>query len=137
LDLAVERALPNYREIDCDPRWHRFLLGIDPYTGEARQTLLNAAIARSDATAVIAFFRAFMREVGSRTQAPSAPSSRARLASSNNKPIYSRAQIAGLYERHRKGEFAGKEAEWARMENDICKANAEGRVLNPVDIAGK
>ncbi|MGB9317977.1 MAG: hypothetical protein WCB62_23605, partial [Pseudolabrys sp.] len=25
LDAAVERAVPNYREIDQDPRWHQWL----------------------------------------------------------------------------------------------------------------
>ena len=29
LDQAVERAIPNYREVDRDPRWHRWLLEID------------------------------------------------------------------------------------------------------------
>jgi hypothetical protein len=29
LDQRVERAVPNYREIDRNPQWHRWLLGID------------------------------------------------------------------------------------------------------------
>jgi len=30
--------------------------------------------------------------------------------------------IAQLYERHRKDQFAGREAEWAKLEYDICRA---------------
>jgi hypothetical protein len=30
LDAAVERAVPNYREIDQDPRWHNWLRSVDP-----------------------------------------------------------------------------------------------------------
>ena len=45
LDQAVELAVPNYREIDRDPRWHRWLLGIDVLSGRVRQQLLNEAIA--------------------------------------------------------------------------------------------
>ena len=44
LDQAVEMAVPNYREIDRDPRWHRWLLGVDVLSGRVRQQLLNEAI---------------------------------------------------------------------------------------------
>jgi hypothetical protein len=126
LDAAVERALPSFRETDRDPRWHRFLLEIDPYTGQVRQQLLNAAIARSDATAVIAFFKGFMREVA--IQPSSAHSERTRTASSN-RPTYTHSQIGQLYAAHRKGAYAGREAEWARIEADIFRAQREGRVV--------
>ena len=45
LDQQVERAVPNYREIDQDPRWHQWLLSSDPLSGRQRQQLLNDAIA--------------------------------------------------------------------------------------------
>jgi hypothetical protein len=124
LDQAVERALPNYRETDRDPRWHRFLLEIDPYTGQVRQQLLNAAIARSDATAVIAFFKGFMREAGGAPTSSAAPG-RARPASPANK-IYTRDEIKQLYRAHQQGAYVGREAEWARLENDFYRAQREG-----------
>jgi hypothetical protein len=61
---------------------------------------------------------------------------RARLASSG-KPIYTRDQITKLYDQHRRGAYVGREAEWARLEVDMIRAGAEGRILNPVDVAGK
>src|SRR5262245_2340697 len=73
LDMAVERAVPNYREIDADPRWHSWLVQIDPLTGQMRQQLLNAAVAAGDANRVRAFFNGFVQQHGaaSQTQTPS------------------------------------------------------------------
>ena len=34
LDQRVEQAIPNYRDIDRDPRWHRWLLTVDPLSGQ-------------------------------------------------------------------------------------------------------
>jgi hypothetical protein len=138
LDAAVERALPNYRETDRDPRWHRWLLEIDPLTGQPRQALLNSAIASFDANRVIAFFKGFLREAGGTkaSQASSAPGA-GRARSSGGKPFYTRDQITKLYDQHRRGAYVGREAEWARLEVDIIRAGAEGRIANPVDIAGK
>ena len=62
LDAAVERAIPNYREVDRDPRWHNWLLQTDPLTGVPRQQILNDAIASTDAGRVAAFFRGFFRQ---------------------------------------------------------------------------
>jgi hypothetical protein len=72
---------------------------------------------------VIAFFKGYQREAG---QASSPQRSRNTAAPS--KPIYTRAQIQQLYEAHRKGAYAGREAEWARQEADIFDAQKEGRV---------
>jgi hypothetical protein len=133
LDQRVEREVPNYREVDRDPYWHRYLLEIDVLSGRPRQVLLNDAIASGDANRVAAFFKGFMREAGGPQTASAAPA-RARSASSG-KTVYSRPQIAALYERHRRGELVGPE--WAGLEVDIIRAGAEGRITNPVDVFGK
>src|SRR5262245_15948230 len=104
LDQQVEQAVPNFREIDADPRWHRWLLGIDSLTGRQRQLLLNDAVEHRNSSRVKEFFARFQREVGGTPQTYSAVS---RPAASSNKPIYTRRLIAELYERHRKGEFDG------------------------------
>ena len=43
LDAAVERPVPNYREIDQDPRWHNWLRSVDPLPGRVRQTRLGCS----------------------------------------------------------------------------------------------
>jgi hypothetical protein len=153
LDNAVEMAVPDYREVDRNPRWHRWLLGIDVLSGRVRQTLLNEAISAGAAPRVISFFKSFLSEevatghVESASDFQPAPApreptisltslaapGRARPATGGvaslptDKPIYTRAQIKGLYEMHRKGAYTGREAEWARLEADIFAAQREGR----------
>jgi hypothetical protein len=135
LDQQVEAAIPNYREIDRNPNWHRWLLGYDVLSGEVRQRLLNAAIQRGDASSVIAFFRSYQRESGGTHTA--SPASGGRGRSSGGQPVFTRAQVKELYARHHRGEFAGKEAEWAQIEHSIIRAGAEGRILNGTDWHGK
>jgi hypothetical protein len=125
LDAQVAAAVPNFREIDQNPYWHRYLLEFDPLSGVVRQKLLNDAVASGDANRVIAFFRGFQQEAG---QTASSPSHRSRNTAAPSKPIYTRDQIGRLYEAHRKGAYAGREAEWNRIENDIFAAQREGRV---------
>ena len=155
LDQAVEIAVPNYREIDRNPRWHNWLLGIDVLSGRVRQVLLNEAISAANAPRAISFFKSFLAEevaTGHRELAPTqqvappreaaidlatlAAPGRARPATGGdaslpaNKPVYTHARIKELYELKRKGAYVGRETEWARQEADIYVAQREGRVRN-------
>jgi hypothetical protein len=123
--------VPNYREIDRDPRWHRWLLSTDTYTGQVRQQLLDDAIASGDADRVIAFFRGFQREHARHTEHTGHAGTGQRTRTASNKPTYTRDQITQLYRAHQKGAYAGREAEWRRLEYDIIAAGREGRILNP------
>jgi hypothetical protein len=153
LDQRLELAVPNFRDVDRDPRWHRWLLSLDMLSGRVRQQLLNEAISAADAPRVISFFRGFLQEEQATghiepspavQQAPPprtpavdlgslAAPGRARPATGGDasvppdKPIYSRAQVKQLYEQHRKGAYVGREAEWARLEADMFAAQREGR----------
>ena len=153
LDQAVAIAVPDYQTIDRDPRWHRWLLGVDVLSGRVRQTLLNEAISSAAAPRVISFFRGFLNEEAATGHNGLAPNShqaappreaavdlaslaapgRVRPATGGDaglppeKPIYTRAQVKQLYEQHRKGAYAGREADWARLEADMFAAQREGR----------
>jgi hypothetical protein len=154
LDQAVELAVPDFREIDRNPRWHRWLLGIDVLSGRVRQQLLNEAIASAAAPRVISFFNGFKQEEAATGHIESEPVShqaapprepavslaslaapgRARPASGGDtslppdKPIYTRAQIKELYSLHRRGAYVGREADWNRLDLDIIAAGREGRI---------
>jgi hypothetical protein len=156
LDQRVAVLVPNYREIDRNPRWHQWLLGVDILAGRVRQTLLNEAISAADAPRVSSFFKGFLNEEAATGHSAPAPSSfqaaapkepalnlaslaapgRARPANGGDpnlpteKPIYTRAQISQLYNMERRGAYMGREAEWARQEADIFAAQREGRVRN-------
>jgi hypothetical protein len=154
LDAEVAADVPNYRDIDRDPRWHNWLRSVDMLSGRVRQQLLNEAIASASAPRVISFFRGFLQEEAAtghiepttpipQATPPREPAinlvsyaapGRARPATGGDasvppdKPTYTRAQIAQLYSQHRKGAYVGREAEWARQETDIIAAGREGRI---------
>jgi hypothetical protein len=133
LDDQVARAVPDLKQVDRDPRWHRWLLGIDSLSGRVRQTLLNDAISHSDAGRVKQFFDQFKREAGA--QAPAATqtttSRRGPFSRTGSPPLGSRTytpqQIQQLYEKRRRGEF--KDETWNRIEQDFFAAQKDGRVL--------
>lgn len=154
LDAQVEAAVPNYREIDQDTRWHDWLRLPDLLSGRIRQTLLNEAIAAANAPRVISFFRGFLNEeaaTGHREPAanpsPAAPPrepviplaslaapGRVRPAGGGDsslppeKPFYTGAQIAQNYRDKQRGLWAGRDAEWHQLELDMIRAPLEGRV---------
>ena len=138
LDQQVEAAIPNFRELDQHPDWHQWLLGVDNLSGRVRQTLLNEAKASGDAARCIAFFRSFFNRSPAAGQASSHASSYGarRTASSVNGVIYSAEQIKRLYRQHMQGAYNGREAEWARLEADIFRAQKEGRVTGGTDASG-
>jgi hypothetical protein len=86
----------------------------------------RSAVGRLDAVSVIAFYRDFLRT------RPAAPSPAG--PAPTGKHVYSRAEILRLHEQHRRGAYAGREAEWARLEHDIIAAGREGRVIGGVPL---
>jgi len=128
LDMQVAQAVPDYQEIDRDPRWLRFLLETDPLSGCPRQQLLNDAIAHGDVYRVVAFFRGFLNEyrtTNGGVSSTATPRSRT-TRSAPSGTVYTNESIKALYEQRRRGKIT--DADWARIENDIFAAQKEGRV---------
>jgi hypothetical protein len=130
LDAAVAAAVPNWQEIDADPRWLQWLSEPDPFTGATRQQVLDDAIAAGSASRVLAFFNTFSAQHGSAARSPD----RSRPKSTSGQ-VYTRDQIKQLHELHRRGRLQG--AEWDRLEQDIIAAAREGRVVGALDPAGR
>jgi hypothetical protein len=122
LDQRVAELVPDYREVDRDPRWHQWLMGVDLMSGRIRQALLNEAINAGNAGRVKKFFDDFRGQQG---QSAGVSSGR-RLAAT--KPFYTRDQITQLYDQRRRGAFNGREAEWNQIEKDLFDAQKEGRI---------
>ena len=78
MDREVEAAVPNFREIDQDPRWHAWLSSRDSLSGQVRQTLLNDAIASGSVHRVVSFFKQFQNQAAAQTlfTGPPRPASR-------------------------------------------------------------
>lgn len=130
LDDQVAAAVPDYKEVDRNPAWHRWLLGIDALSGRVRQILLNDAIQAGDAARIKFFFDSFKREAGGASaQAPAATRSRTTRSAPIGERTYTREQIADLYSRHRRGEFDKRESYWKELEADIFQAQHDNRIL--------
>jgi hypothetical protein len=137
LDRDVAEAVPDLHQIDADPRWHRWLLQLDELAGVPRQKLLDDAVRQGDPRRVKAFFDGFRRAHGAAAEPTSHTSTNRRRPTNYGKPVYSREQIAQLFDQHRRGAYRGREAEWRALEHSIIAAGAEGRILGGVDVAGK
>jgi hypothetical protein len=90
---------------------------------------MRNAVANGDTARVVAFYRGFQAAAGQHGQARS---HQRRPATGGN--IYTRQQIANLYERRRKGEFS--DATWARWEAEIFAAANQGRIAGALDRDG-
>lgn len=154
----LDAEVPNWREINKNPRWLQWLRLPDVYSSRLRQQLLNEASAAGDTARVISFFKGFLAEehatgrvadppVPSPTAEP-APARQAALDLSTlaspgrprpasgtdlapaaaDKPIITRADISGFYANVRSGAYRGQDALKAQHERMIFEAQREGRV---------
>src|SRR6516165_9015227 len=122
IDHALDTAVPNWREVNQDPRWFQWLNSPEPYSGYRRQDLLNDATAQGDADRVIRIFKGFVAEAGGQQGQASQPGRAApsyRPAQSSRGPLYSRSQILEMASRRRRGEIDDKA--WARWEVELCQ----------------
>ena len=153
---TLDVQIPNWRDINRDPRFKRWLSLPDVYTNSVRGSLLNAAMQAADAPRVVAFFKGFIsdgvatghvdpvpqteqpilpvpRQAAVSLETLAAPG-RARPSTGEqptgmaDKPIYSRAQIQAFYRDSRAGVYAGREAEKTRIEQELFVAQREGRI---------
>ena len=148
---ALAEAVPNWNEINNSQEFKRWCSLPDLYSGEVRGKLLNTAFRGANAPRVIAFFKGFIAVGVATGQVPvphaepvtprkaavpleslAAPG-RAKPATGDtqvpaDKPIFTRAQIAGFYALVRKGAYAGRDADKAADEALIFAAQRDGRV---------
>jgi hypothetical protein len=121
---TLDAQLPNWKEVDNSPQWRQWLLFSDPLNGRPRQSLLNDAIARGDATRVLSFFRGFLAEAGQQPQQPQYASS-----APTGKRTYTRADIKRASEDYLRGRIP--QSEYERLSADMHAAVNEGRISNP------
>jgi hypothetical protein len=97
-----------------------------------RSQLLRDAVNRGDASRVAAIYSGYRQDAG--YSAPAAQQRTQSRPAATGGNIYTRQQIADLYERRRKGEIDA--ATWAKWEPAIIKAANEGRIAGALDRDG-
>lgn len=136
---SIDTAVPDWRDIDQDPKWLEWLGEYDPLTGATRQEALNTAHTALDAARVAAIFKVFKgasqpapapqptnqkREELQRQVAP------AKSRAATTAPAPERNWTAAEYERAFDPRLSAtmNADEIAALQADADKAYAEGRV---------
>jgi hypothetical protein len=135
LDRELDAAVPNWRQINADPRFHAWLLLPETYSGVIRDRLLKDAAAAGDAQRLINFFRGFLREQGGAGQpAAAGPAPRRAARAPSGQRIYDRSEITRMWTLRRQGKI--NDQDWLRWEYELCRASKEGRVRGALDADG-
>jgi hypothetical protein len=130
LHQQVQAAIPNWQQVNSDPRWLAWLNSPEPYSGYLRQELLNDATAKGDAGRVISIFRGFLAAVGQPGQVgPS--SSRTYMPAAGPGRIYTRDQITRMWDLRRQGKI--NDEQWRSWQIELVAAGREGRIRAALD----
>jgi hypothetical protein len=156
-DVLHRNIGPDWVQLNQFPDFKdRWLKEVDPYAGRPRGDLLKEAFDRRDGQRVLRFFQGYLSEAAPDTQGaqptpppngapPSAPPNgrvpletfaapgRARSEPQGHlppgKPTYTRAQLQQFWNEKRQGKWRGREADAEAIEQDIFRAQHEGRIV--------
>lgn len=151
---VLTSKVPDWSRINDLPKFHDWLLSVEPFSGIQRQVLLEDAHKSMDVARVANMFETWKREAG--FAAPQADAAGAAAAPTNTRQtaaqrleqqvapgrasagsappaqkqpkMWTRDSIAEFYRNKRDGKFKGREAEATALEGDIFTAQREGRV---------
>ena len=134
--------VPDYEELNVDEGFLAWLEEADPLSGQARQEYLNTAFKGFDALRTAQLFNAYKATLApspaSQAKAPSrnlqrqvTPSTSKVTGPTEPQPdtrIWKQSEITSFYADVTKGLYKGNAAEQAKIEAEIDRAVAEGRV---------
>ena len=120
LEAALDRTIPEWREIQNDPWWIGWLTTTHLYSDRARQFHLDDAVASGSVHRVAQFFKDFIAQRDATQPRPAPPPPQwGYRASPRDKPIYSRDDIINASRAYMKGAYKGREAEYEALQADI------------------
>lgn len=154
LHAAIAAQVPDWMEINHEPEFAEWLQNHAPYTRQPKQALLLNAYKQGDASTVAQFFKDYLTDKGrvapaqeqapeprrgggpqgnglEKFAAPGRPRSQSTGQASERAPAkqsYSSADISGFYTDVANGKYRGREEEQKRIEQDIFRAQSEGRI---------
>lgn len=134
----LKQLVPDFETINVSPKFLEWLGEEDPVYGEPRQAALDRAANRMDVNRTAAVFLAFKQSLPAQAPAPAndlqsqiAPSRTGAsvVPSQASQPMVSQNSITQFYRDQTRGLYRGREAEAQRIEAEINRAIAEGRVM--------
>lgn len=129
---VLPELVPDWKDINADPRFHAFLAQYDPQTGKQRQQELTTAQQALDADGVGAIFSAFKNQQPSPSQRKipddqiDPQTSRTNADAPQGGKIWSGPEIKQFYQDKAQGKHTADEGR--RLEADIFRAQKEGRI---------
>lgn len=140
-DTRLRRLVPDYEEVNRDPRWISWLNEVDPLLRGPRRALAQEAFDRKDETSVAYFVNLFKDSL--KTAAP--PNTKQELERQVTAPkrsvvdvqagtepkTYSTAQAETLWGKVTTLYRQGKHDEANKLEAELTQAYMDGRVISP------
>lgn len=142
----VQAAVPNWEQVNVDPRFLAWLGVVDSMTGISRHAYLSDARTNLDAGRVVAIFRAYAHEAGGGTTQAGTSAAQVQPQSELEKQVtvestrrpspptggqdtrtYTQKDLDKLYADWRRGVYKGKEAEFQTKERELLEAINSGR----------
>lgn len=146
----LDTGVPDWRRINDLDEFKAWLALPDPYFGVNRHSELLKAFAANDTSRVRNFFTGFISELAVTDPAPGLPippavpqpakpgleslaaPGRARTPAAatppDEKQIITTADVNAFYDAKRRGAYVGREDEFNRLEQELFRAQREGRV---------
>lgn len=144
----LDQKLPDWRALNRNPKFLAWANLPDAYSGAIRISMMRDAYSKGDAQRVLRFFTGFLADEAATDPAsankPETPTGKVSLeqfaapgrakapaatVTPGEKETITRAQISQFYRDVNRGVYKGNEAEKNRLEQEIFKAEAEGRVI--------
>jgi len=132
--MNLEQAVPNYRQINSEAAFLKFLNQFDPQTGRQYQQALSQAQQSLDAKGVADVFKLYLNQAKPTQQQRQVPDEQVeprttkatQAPNSQGGKLWTGADITQFYRDKTAGRYAADEAQ--RLEADIFAAQREGRV---------
>lgn len=130
---SLTEMVPDWEQVNQDPKFLTWLDEVDELTGETRQSLLSRAEKGRDAARTAKFFNAY-KKTSSTWAANTTNALESQVAPPTNKApnappakkIWTRAEVADFYAKARRGDI--KDEDVIAIEADIMAAQIEGRM---------
>lgn len=130
---SLTEMVPDWEQINQDPKFLTWLDEVDELTGESKQSLLSRAEKGRDAARTAKFFNAY-KKTSSSWAASNTNALESQVAPPTNKApnappakkIWTRGEVAEFYSKARRGDI--KDEDVIAIEADIMAAQIEGRM---------
>lgn len=119
------RAVPNWEQVNDDPKFHAWLAQEDETSGLTRQEILDRSHQAFASDRVARLFKSFLGEPVGKRVLPAGKTD-SRIPAEAQK--FTRAYVKKFYDDLARGGYRGREKEADRIDAEITKAQVEGRI---------